>query len=183
MKKRLSVDVLSFDNACRLWENHIPSMEKSYYVQVIRLSLVSLTIRRLILGLLLIAHGWVHVIFQFEFINTDTGEHIGWNGTSWLLTNVLDDQIVLLIGRIFWGAAMVLFILAGIAVLMKHRNWRYMAVSAAAVSLSSFILFWNGLVPYPLLYVLGPTVAVGILIALPILRWPPDSWIFKTKGE
>ena len=139
--------------------------------------------RKQIIGLLLIIHGWIHVIFQFEFINPDTSEHIGWNGTSWLLTNILDGQIVLLIGRIFWAATLVLFILAGIAVLKEHKKWRDIDVIASIVSLSAFIIFWDGLVPYPLQYVVGPSVAIVTLIALLVVRWPPDSWIFETKGE
>jgi len=137
--------------------------------------------RKQIIGLLLIIHGWIHIIFQFEFVNPDTSEHVGWNGNSWLLTNTLDAQIVLLLGRLFWGAALVLFILTGIAVFREYQKWRILDIVASIVSLSAFIIFWDGLVPYPLQYIVGPSVAVITLIALLVVRWPSDSWIFETK--
>ncbi|RDE14877.1 MAG: hypothetical protein C4K48_05465 [Candidatus Thorarchaeota archaeon] len=139
--------------------------------------------RKQIIALLLIVHGWIHIIFQFEFVNPVTSEHVGWNGTSWILTGVLDNQSVLLIGRILWGAALVLFILAGIGVLREHKKWREIDVLAAIVSLLAFILFWNGLVPFPLQYIVGPSVAIVTLVSLLVLRRPPDSWIFEGIGK
>ena len=88
-----------------------------------------------------------------------------------------------MIGRILWGVALVLFILAGITVLREHRKWREIDVLAAIVSLLAFILFWNGLVPFPLQYIVGPSVAIVTIVSLLILRWPPDSWIFESRGE
>jgi hypothetical protein len=122
-------------------------------------------------------------MFQFEVINPDTGEHIGWDGASWLLTNVFDTQSVLLIGRVIWALAALFFIITGIFLLMEKKTWRNLDITASIVSLSAFFLFWNGLVPHPLYYIVGPTIAILTLIALLIIRWPPDSWIFESQME
>jgi hypothetical protein len=139
--------------------------------------------RKNFVSLLLIVHGLIHIMFQFEVVNPDTGEHVGWNGTSWLLSNVINDQIVILIGRIFWALATILFMITGVVLLMEKMEWRTLDIVASGVSLVAFILFWSGLVPHPLYYIVGPSVAILTFVALLIVRWPPDSWIFESQIE
>jgi len=122
-------------------------------------------------------------MFQFEVVNPDTSEHVGWTGASWVLASVFDAQVIVLIGRIIWGLTTTLFVLTGIVLLLERKKWRELDVLASIVSLSGFSLFWNGLVPSPLYYIVGPIVGVLTLIALLILRWPPDSWIFGSEKE
>jgi hypothetical protein len=120
-------------------------------------------------------------MFQFEVVNPDTGEHVGWTGASWLLSDALDGQIVFLIGRVIWIFATILFVLTGVLLLREKKVWRNLDIMASVFSLSAFFLFWNGLVPHPLYYIVGPSVAILTLFSLIVLRWPPDSWIFESQ--
>jgi hypothetical protein len=76
-----------------------------------------------------------------------------------------------------------LFVAAGIALYMMRKQWRLIDILASLVSLVSYILFWTGLEPVPLYYILGPVISVVTLVALVIVRWPPDEWIFGPNVE
>ena len=99
--------------------------------------------RRKLIALLLVIHGMISSIFMFYIENPpDLG--VGWNGTSWLLTGLIDAGIVQILGTLFWGLTVLLFVLAGVALFMKREQWRLIDILAALVSLVAYILFWNG---------------------------------------
>ncbi|OLS27905.1 MAG: hypothetical protein ThorAB25_19650 [Candidatus Thorarchaeota archaeon AB_25] len=123
-------------------------------------------------------HGLISSIFMF-YIENPPEPGVGWNGTSWLLTGILDAGIVQIIGTLLWGLTVFLFVIAGIAVFMMRAQWRLIDIIASLVSLLAYILFWNGLEPVPEYWILGPAIAFVTLIALVVVRWPPDEWIFE----
>ena len=136
--------------------------------------------RRKIIALLLVVHGLITLTFVF-YIEDPIGEGVGWNGSSWLLTGALDAQLVQILGTLLWLASAVTFVLAGIAVFRMREEWRWIDIIASIVSLAAYILFWNGLEPVPEYYILGPVISVVTIVALAIIRWPPDEWIFGTE--
>jgi hypothetical protein len=138
--------------------------------------------KRKIIALLLVVHGLISSIFMF-YIENPPEPGVGWNGTSWLLTGILDAGIVKILGTLLWGLTVLLFVIAGIAVFMTRKQWRLIDILASLVSLSAYILFWDGLEPIPEYWILGPVISVVTLIALVIVRWPPDEWIFETNVE
>ena len=95
--------------------------------------------------------------------------------------DVLDAVAVRTFGVILWFVAMMGFTLAGLAVHFKWKKWRLIDILAALVSLFAYIIFWDGLVPEPYYWVLGPVISVVTIVALVIFRWPPDEWIFGTE--
>lgn len=138
--------------------------------------------KRKIIALLLVVHGLISSIFMF-YIENPPEPGVGWNGTSWLLTGVLDGSVVQILGSILWALTVLGFVLAGIALFMKREQWRLIDIFAALVSLLAYILFWDGLEPVPEYWILGPIISVVTLVALVIVRWPPDEWIYGTNVD
>ena len=134
--------------------------------------------KRKIIALLLVVHGLITSTFMF-YIENPPEPGVGWNGTSWLLTGVLDAGIVQILGTILWSLAVLLFVAAGITLYMMRNQWRLIDILASLVSLIAYVLFWNGLEPVPMYYILGPIISVVTLIALVVIRWPPDEWIYN----
>lgn len=130
-----------------------------------------------LIGVILIIHGLIHLIFEFD-ITDPSGNRVGWSGHSWLLTNLLGDPAVWAFGRLLWAVAIVGFVAAGVAVLLRLELWRMLDIFGAAVSLLAFVLFWDGLKPKPTYWIIGPIVAVVTLVALLVANWPPDTLIF-----
>ena len=133
-----------------------------------------------IIALLLIVHGLISSMFMF-YIENPPEPGVGWNGSSWLLTGILDAAVIQLLGYLLWGLTVFLFVIAGIAVLMRNENWRMIDILAAIVSLIAYILFWFGLEPAPEYWIVGPIISVITIVALVIVRWPPDAWIFDSE--
>ena len=125
-------------------------------------------------------HGLITSTFLF-YIEDPMGEGVGWNGSSWLLTGTLDSQLVQISGTMLWATSVITFVLAGIAVFTMRKQWRLVDIIASIVSLVAYILFWNGLEPVPEYWILGPVISVVTFVALVIVRWPPDEWIFGTE--
>ncbi len=137
--------------------------------------------KRRIIALLLVVHGLISSIFMFYFENPPE-PGVGWNGTSWLLTGILDAGIVKALGTLLWGLTVLLFIVAGIMVFIMRKQWRLIDILASLVSLLAYILFWFGLEPVPENWILGPVISVVTLVALVVVRWPSDDWIFRTEA-
>jgi hypothetical protein len=130
---------------------------------------------RNIIGILLLLHGVIHGILAV-IPNPDAAEPVaatffsGW-ARPWLHNN--------LSGRGLQTIAIVLAVMAGIGfitgglalfdVLLPHDWWRALAIAASVVSMGLCLLFWNTNL------VVGPVVAVGIIVALVIVRWPTEA--------
>ena len=137
--------------------------------------------KRKIIALLLIVHGLITSIFLF-YIEDPMGQGVGWNGSSWLLTDSLGAQAVQILGQLLWAMSVIMFVIAGIAVFMKRDQWRLIDIIASIVSLVAYILFWYDLEPIPDYWILGPVISVVTLVALVVVRWPPDEWMFGTEA-
>ena len=133
--------------------------------------------KRKLISLLLIAHGLITSIFLF-YIEDPMGQNVGWNGSSWLLTGILDSQAIRIMGTLLWTLAVIAFVIAGVALYSKREQWRLIDIIASTVALVAYIFFWYGLEPESFYWILGPIISVVTLVALVIVRWPPDEWLF-----
>ena len=133
--------------------------------------------KRKIITLLLVIHGLITLTLMF-YVDDPMGDGVGWNGTSWLLTGTLDAQLVQIVGSVLWATSAITFVLAGIALFTKREQWRLIDIVASLVSLVTYLLFWNGLEPVPEYYILGPVISIVTLVALVVVRWPSNDWIF-----
>ncbi|MHA2425945.1 MAG: hypothetical protein ACXAEF_14235, partial [Candidatus Thorarchaeota archaeon] len=101
---------------------------------------------------------------------------------SWLLTDALGSQAVQILGILLWSLSVIFFVISGFAVFMMKKQWRLIDILASVVSLLAYILFWFGLEPVPEYWILGPVISIVTLVALLVVRWPPDEWIFGTES-
>ena len=53
--------------------------------------------------------------------------------------------------------------------LLPHDWWRALAIASSAVSLVLCALFWN------VYLIVGPVVAVGIIVMLGFVHWPAEA--------
>ena len=125
-------------------------------------------------------HGLITSIFLF-YIEDPMGQGVGWNGSSWLLTDILGASSVQILGTVLWAVAVLGFVMAGIAVFTMREQWRLIDILASFVSLLAYIFFWGGLEPVPYYWILGPVISVVTLVALLVVRWPPDEWIYGSE--
>lgn len=80
-------------------------------------------------------------------------------------------QVIVLVLTVIAGIG---FIAAGLAmfdVLLPHHWSRALAVAASVVSLVLCILFWNSYL------IVGPVVAVGIIVVVGLLRRPTEAML------
>lgn len=138
--------------------------------------------KRKIIALMLIFHGLITSTFLF-YIEDPMGPGVGWNGSSWLLTDSLGAQAVQILGQLLWAISVTTFVIAGIAVFMRLKQWRLIDIIASIVSLIAYILFWFGLEPVPEYWILGPVISIVTIVALVVVRWPSDEWIFGSEVE
>ncbi len=121
-------------------------------------------------------HGLITSIFLFYF-EDPSGDGVGWDGSSIILTPVLGDAVQI-IGMLLWSGSVITFVLTGLAVFLRRKEWRMIDILASVISLIAYILFWDGLKPEPFYWILGPIISVVTLVALIIVRWPTDEYIF-----
>jgi hypothetical protein len=124
------------------------------------------------IGAIIIAHGLVHIMFEFYIQDTENNKNVGWSGESWLLSKFLDDELLKLVGRILWGLVILGFVVAGLGYFdlpILIDWWNLVIIFSSVLSLVSFMLFWNGLGPSPLYYIVGIVLDVVFLI-LPFIQ-------------
>lgn len=140
-------------------------------------------IEQLFLGLFLIAHGFIHLIFLIYSYDEKSNVYTGWSGRSWLLDKIIPPKLTVYIGKITWVLIMILFVLSGLAVLDLLAIDDYLApliVTSSAIATLAFIIFYNGLFPTPYHWILGVVIDLvfiaflivfpnGISLLLPIL--------------
>ena len=122
---------------------------------------------RIILSLVILAHGIGHVLFLAPCLGI---AQWGQSAQSWLLTGVLGETPTRVVGSVVWLAAVVGFAAAGAGLLGQQTWWRAVAVGAAGVSLLGLLLFARGGNTQPLLS--AGLMDVAILVALLWAQWP-----------
>jgi hypothetical protein len=122
---------------------------------------------RIILTLVILAHGIGHVLFLAPCLGI---AQWGQSAQSWLLTRTLGDVPTRVIGGLLWLGIIAGFLAAGVGLLGQHAWWRTLAVASAGVSLLALGLFLRGGQAQPLLS--AALMDVAILVALLWANWP-----------
>lgn len=136
----------------------------------------TMTLRVLVAGAIAF-HGVGHL--QGVFAGLELVKFKNWTGRSWLLTGVMAENAVRMLGIVLWALCFIAFITVALAVLdwgVPHAWWRPLAVGFAVVSLVTLFLYWNSLAMF-----FNKAGALGmdlaILIGLLLMHWPSESQI------
>ena len=130
---------------------------------------------RILIGILLLLHGVIHDILAV-LPNPDAAKPVAatffseW-ARSWLQSG-LSGRTLQTIAIVLAVIAGVGFFAAGLAMLdffLPHDWWRALAIASSAVSLVLCALFWN------VYLIVGPVVAVGIIVTLGFVHWPTEA--------
>jgi hypothetical protein len=132
---------------------------------------------RILIGVLLILHGVIHGILAVV-PNPNAAKPVAatffseWAG-QWL-RDMLSGSALQVIAIVLAAIAGVGFIAAGLAMfgfLLPHNWWRALAIASSAVSLVLCLLFWNTYL------IVGPVVAIGIIVVVGLIRWPTEAML------
>lgn len=122
-------------------------------------------ITRIVIGFLLVIHGFAHWHITTAWDSEPTE-------ASWLLHNFgLDQASLHALGSVLWMVTLLAFITTGIVLFMGLAWWRPLAIVASVMSLLTIGLFWQ------LNLGIGALVDVGILLALLWVHWPTTTWV------
>ena len=128
-----------------------------------------------LIGALLVLHGVLHAILAV-LPNPNAAEpgaatfFSEW-AASWLRGR-LSGRALQTIAIALAVIAGVGFLAAGLAMfgaLLPHDWWRALSIASSAVSLVLCVLFWN------VYLIVGPVVAVVIIVALGFAHWPTEA--------
>jgi hypothetical protein len=129
----------------------------------------------ILIGVLLILHGLIHGILAL-IPNPESAKPVAatffskW-ASPWL-RDALSWRALQSISIVLAVVAAAGFIAAGLAmfgILIPHDWWRALAIASSVVSLVLCGLFWNTYL------IVGPVVAVGIIVVVGILQWPAEA--------
>jgi hypothetical protein len=142
------------------------------------------TALRAVIGFVLAFHGVGHamgIIAALQLVNVEDSSADwlkGWSSHSWLLTELLGATASRILCLILYGAALVGFVAAALALmgwLVPHDWWRSLAVLSAVISLVGIALFWDALIMlFP--HKIGAIgVNVAVLVGLLVANWPTEA--------
>ena len=99
-------------------------------------------------GLFIVLHGLVHVwyvVLSQKLVAFQPA--MGWNGRSWLLTNLIGDSSTRSVASLLLILVTVAMVVSGIGVMTRagHNEWwRPVLIGAAVLSSVTLIIFWDG---------------------------------------
>ncbi|UCE13017.1 MAG: hypothetical protein JSV04_12600 [Candidatus Heimdallarchaeota archaeon] len=128
-------------------------------------------LEELFLGLYLMAHGSIHVMFLFYHYDEKDNVYLGWSRRSWLLDKVI-PQITPYIGKIIWISIVILFGVSGLLLILSGLDLldidgyllSVLIIISSAIATLAFIVFYDGLSPTPFHWILGVVINL-VLIA------------------
>ncbi|MHA2249646.1 MAG: hypothetical protein ACXAD7_04750 [Candidatus Kariarchaeaceae archaeon] len=134
-------------------------------------NLVLSSYEQIFLGVYLIIHGLIHVVFLIHIHDKQNNSFVGWSGKSWLLDRVANRRLINLIGKLIWILIVILFVLGGLAVFKVFATdfAIRLIIVASIIATLAFIVFYDGLAPTPLHWILG--VAVNVVLIIFIAFW------------
>lgn len=125
------------------------------------------------IGIFILLHGLVHIWYvtlsqRWVEFQVD----MGWAGKSWLLTNLLGDQVTRFLATLLYSLSAIVFVAAGVGLLANQEWSRPGLVIASIISSLTILVFWDGSLNMPVEKgLLGLLISVGILIAVFVFRW------------
>jgi multisubunit Na+/H+ antiporter MnhC subunit len=130
-----------------------------------------LAMLKIVIGLVLIAHGIGHSIgilgaFKIAAVNP------AWQGDSWILSNVAGDTIAQAIGTTLWLIAMIGFVALGLVVFgwLPAAWWQPLAIASSVASLLGVLLFPMA---FPTFSTIGAIVVDVAVLAAVWRGWVP----------
>jgi hypothetical protein len=97
---------------------------------------------------------------------------MGWTGRSWVFTNLIGKETTKWLSTTSYGAAALLFVIAGLGLLFRQDWSREWLLISSVVSMVAIILFWDGS-----LQLLVQKGLLGILLDIALIGlwflWPP----------
>ena len=129
-------------------------------------------LEQVFLGIYLIAHGWIHVIFLFYFNDKKTNIFTGWSGKSWLLGKILPDKIIKIVGSLIWLSIAILFVISGLGILDVPNIGDYLVPVIAlscVIGIIGFVLFFKDLFPTPYHWILGILIDLCVFVFIVFL--------------
>jgi hypothetical protein len=142
------------------------------------------TVLRAIIAFVFAFHGVGHamgIIPALGIVNVkgaSQGWLKNWSSHSWLLTNLLGNTASRILCITLYGAALIGFLGAALALLgwgVPHDWWRTLAVVSAVASLVALLLFSNALIFLFPHKVGALAVNVATLVCLLVLNWPAEA--------
>jgi len=119
------------------------------------------------IGFLLFAHGWVHFVYVASSQGWfGPGEEWGWNGRSWLLSGILEEQAILALARVPFLLVALGFIGGAIGYLLFSDWWVPVLAGSAVLSAIMYIVMWDGRGTD-----LSAKGALGVLVDVGVLVW------------
>jgi hypothetical protein len=128
---------------------------------------------RIIIAIVTIFHGIGHFMGLMPILGIKLSDTH--SAKSRLLTGFLSDKLSQATGFLVWSAALLCFVLAGLALLgwpVPPDWWMVLMKSAAIISLVGLVFFWDAF-PFFFPNKIGViTVDCALLISMFFLEWP-----------
>jgi hypothetical protein len=128
---------------------------------------------RVVLAVVLIAHGLGHALGMLSTAGLKLSDTHAPN--SWLFTPLLGGTPARVVGFVFWLAALLTFVGAGLALAgwaVPRPWWHSLAIAASVTSLAALVLYWHGL-PFFFPNKVGVVaVDLAVLYSRLWLHWP-----------
>ena len=128
-------------------------------------------LEQLLLGLYLMAHGSIHIIFMFYHYDEKDNVHLGWSRKSWVLDKIIPQKYTNYIGKVTWILIVILFGVSGLILLLSglnfiviNENLSLLIIISSVIATLAFIVFYDGLSPTPFHWILGVVINL-VLIA------------------
>lgn len=125
-----------------------------------------------VVALILLLHGLVHgwyIVLSRRWVAFQPD--MGWSGRSWLLSGAVSKGAASWLATVLFGLAGLAFLVAGSAQLVRADWARWALLSAALLSSTTIILFWDG---EPTMLVqkgaLGLAINAAVLVLLTVGR-------------
>jgi hypothetical protein len=128
----------------------------------------------LIVGLFLLLHGLVHLLYAGQSARRfELKPGLTWPDGSWAFSKLLGDAATRTLASLACVIAAIGFIAGGAGVLFSLTWWRPVIVAAAIFSAVVYVLLWDGkLRQLPDQGFVAILINLGILVAVLVLQWP-----------
>ena len=137
-------------------------------------------LEKLFLGLYIMAHGAIHIIFLFYHYDEKDNVYLGWSRKSWLLDKLIPEKITNYIGKLTWILIVILFGLSGLILLLSgfnfigiNENVSLLILISSIIATLAFIVFYDGLSPTPFHWILG--VIINLVLIAFIIFFPNNG--------
>ena len=129
---------------------------------------------RLIVGVFIVLHGLVHLLYAGQSARRfELTPGMVWPDGSWAFSRLLGDEATRLLASICCILAAIGFVAGGAGIFLQQDWWRTAVVASAGFSAALVILFWDGKAQrLAEKGGVGLLLDLAILVALLVLGWP-----------